>query len=266
MTEEKIICSECGTENESKYLYCKNCGAVIKKDNKNEGQTDNTYYGGNANYNYNAGAQQNGYACIDGIPIEEVQMFIGKKANDIIPKFINMEITHSKNSWLWPPAVLAFLMGPMGAALWFFYRKMYKPAFVFVGISAIISLITSLLTFEAINDYSNSLFLLFSSGEFDTTDIITSYQNSIGVKISSSIENISNLLTCVIVGLFSCSWYKNHCITKIKEFRMMNPNNNYYRLGLMSLGGTSGGMVFLGITILIGISLVVSVIVATLLS
>ena len=54
MTEEKIICSECGTENEPKYLYCKNCGAVIKKDNKNEGQTDNTYYGGNANYNYNA--------------------------------------------------------------------------------------------------------------------------------------------------------------------------------------------------------------------
>ena len=39
-----------------------------------------------------------------------------------------------------------------------------------------------------------SLFLLFSSGEFDTTDIITSYQNSIGVKISSLIENISNLL------------------------------------------------------------------------
>ena len=73
-------------------------------------------------------------------------------------------------------------------------------------------------------------------------------------------------MTCVIVGLFSCSWYKNHCITKIKEFRMMNPNNNFYRLGLMSLGGTSGGMVFLGITILIGISLVVSVIVATLLS
>ena len=39
---------------------------------------------------------------------------------------------------------------------------------------------------------------------------------------------------------------------------MNSNNNNYYRLGLMSLGGVSGGMVALGILLHLGISFVVS--------
>ena len=26
---DKKICSECGTENESDYIYCKNCGTLL---------------------------------------------------------------------------------------------------------------------------------------------------------------------------------------------------------------------------------------------
>jgi len=262
MTEEKIICHECGTESESRYRYCKNCGAILNFGNKNEGTTENQSYNANGNYgNESFGGPQFNSASIDGIPIEEVQMFVGAKAGEIVPKFVNMEVTNSKTSWLWPPAILAFFFGPIGAALWFFYRKMYKPAFILAGISAVLSLITSILTFNALNNYFDSLFNIASSGNINEAlefiEDFTTDRNSLLVTYTSYIENIINILTTIIVGLYGCYWYKNHCIRKIQGFRMMNPNNNYYRLGLMSLGGTSGGMVALGILLHIGIGFLV---------
>lgn len=268
MTEEKMICSECGTENEPQYIYCKNCGATLvvnnKKDDEEKATVQNNadYNSNNANYGSEHQENQNNYVSIDGIPIEDVQMFVGTKSVNIIPKFLKMEITGCKTSWIWPPAVLGFLFGPIGAAIWFFYRKMYKFAFVFVGIAALVSLITSLLTFNVTDVYLSTIFNTFLSGEFNEANAVMEglpeIENSFAVSLASAIENISNITSCIIVGLFGCGWYKNHCIKKIKEFRMMNPNNNYYRLGLMSLGGTSGGMAALGVFILFGIGFLVS--------
>lgn len=31
---DKKICSECGTENESDYIYCKNCGTLLTSPTK----------------------------------------------------------------------------------------------------------------------------------------------------------------------------------------------------------------------------------------
>lgn len=259
MSEEKNICYECGTENEPQYLYCKNCGATLKAESKTEKQQEpNTENANNSSFSCNSGSD---YACIDGIPLEEVEVFIGKKANDIMPKFINMEITHSKNSWLWPPAVLGFFFGPMGAAIWFFYRKMYKHAFILAAIGAFLNIIVAFLTFNTTDAYMDSFLNAFSTGNlseaFSVIEKVAEDKSTIGYIIATLIEDISNIGISIIVGIFGCSWYKNHCIGKIKEFRLMNPNNNYYRLGLMSLGGTSGGMVALGILLSVGVGYII---------
>ncbi len=265
------ICPECGTENEEQYKYCKNCGTTLIADNapkaENEcvSQPDITEIGNpdTASRPEEAGvyiAKANpDYSCIDGIPHEDIKIFIGKKANEIMPKFINMEITGSKNSWCWPPAILGFFLGPLGAAIWFFYRKMYKPAFIFTAIGAIISLITAILTLNTTNVYTDTIISAFTSGNF--SDIMSQIENlspTVLDTVASVIEDISTIATSIITGLFSCYWYKNHCISKIKGFRNMNPDNNYYKLGLMSLGGTSGGMLALGIAMFFGVDYIIT--------
>lgn len=271
MNDNINICPECGTENEAQYPYCKNCGSHLAGEVKTEQteqppvaeavpESNNTpapnFNTGNSNGYYSATGTD--YACIDGIPVEEIKMFIGKKSNEIMPKFINMEITRSKNSWLWPPAVLGFFFGPLGAAIWFFYRKMYKHAFILTVIGAVINLVNALLTFNTTDTYMDSFFSAFANG--DLNEIISSIENSVSLldTIASLISDIANVATSVITGIFGCFWYKEHCISKIKSFRAMNPDNNYYKLGLMSLGGTSGGMLALGILLNVGVESVVS--------
>lgn len=259
------ICPECGTENEAEYKYCKNCGTALYADIKQKTEdiptsqanvtenTDNSVPQGESGV-YIASPDTN-YACMDGIPHEDIKMFIGKKSNEIMPKFINMEITGSKTSWCWPVAILGFFFGPMGAAIWFFYRKMYKLAFIFTAIGATLSLITALLTLNTTNAYTDAILSAFTSGNI--SDLMPPIENiapTILDTIASAIENISTVVTAVFAGIFGHYWYKNHCISKIKGFRNMNPDNNYYRLGLMSLGGTSGGMLALGIALWIGVS------------
>lgn len=262
MNENINICPECGTENEAQYQYCKNCGTSLQSEIKKEPEEQQPPVVTAPPEHNEQNTYSTEYACIDGIPLEDVQVFIGKKSNEICPKFINMEITHSKNSWIWPPAILGFFFGPLGAALWFFYRKMYKHAFILAAIGAVIDLIKAVLTFNVTDTFTDAFINAFASGNF--SDAISAIEgslkdvNTISNTVATLIENLSTIATSVIVGIFGCYWYKNHCISKIKEFRTMNPDNNYYRLGLMSLGGTSGGMLALGIMLALGVDYVIS--------
>ena len=253
------ICPECGTANEAEYLYCKNCGTKLSEKAKKESHAaSQEEYTSQSNYSSYVNSD---FVCIDGIPVEELKIYIGKKSNEIMPKIINMDITHSKVSWLWPPAILGFFFGPLGAALWFFYRKMYKHAFILSGIGFIINLIISILTFDTTNASIDIFINAFSSGNFtDAISEIINNTNSLLNSVANSVENISTVVISVIVGIFGCGWYKNHCIYKIKSFREMNPDNNYYKLGLMSLGGTSGGMLALGILLAFASSYVITLI------
>ena len=129
--EENKICSECGTENEEKFKFCKNCGKELEpqKFEQNDYNTtsNNQPYG---QYGYNDFIIPE----TEGIPNEEVATFVGRKAGKIIPKFAKMQATNSKISWCWPVAILSYFFGPVGAAFWYLYRKMYKMATIFFAI------------------------------------------------------------------------------------------------------------------------------------
>ena len=274
---EKKICSECGTENESEYAYCKNCGApLIKPAEKNETE----FIGENIQSNSQASASAEGgsvpptgftppiysapnyggqqyspysvYAdySIDGVPAEDIAFFIGKKSTEIMPKFIKMEITRSKTSWCWPAAVLGFFFGPLGAALWFFYRKMYKIALILLAVGTVITFSTAALTYNTDSTVIDSLIGSLNDGDLnsfmDALGNIDGRQTVLDV-IASGIENLASLATCILAGLFGYHAYKEHCVKTIRSFRQNGIDPRYYRIGLASLGGVSGGMLAVGI-------------------
>ena len=189
---DKKICSECGTENESDYIYCKNCGTLLTSPTKPaepapaKAEPEHEFIAQTApepkveqpsfqpappvynTANGSAGYTPDSSPITDGIPQEELALFIGKKSAVIMPKFIKMEITNSKVSWCWPAAILGFLFGPMGAALWFFYRKMYKTGALLAVIGALINIIVAALTFNTTSADYTLLYRSFLSGDMQS--------------------------------------------------------------------------------------------------
>jgi len=189
-----------------------------------------------------------------------VALFVGRKEYEILPKFCKMEVSDSKVSWCWPASVLGLFLGPIGAALWFFYRKMYKPAVILSIVGTVIIILTSFFTATANpeifdkaadsfknGDYIGALTTLEEFLESDNTETPAS-------KFADFIESITGLGTSIICGLYGYYIYKKHCIKKINAFKSSVKDSRYYNLGLISLGGVSGGMLFVGIIILITVS------------
>ena len=285
---DKKICSECGTENESDYIYCKNCGTLladtakpaepepVKKEPEPEYisqavpnlQNTQAFQPASPVYSTESGGAEytpGDTPVTDGIPQEELALFIGKKSAAIMPKFIKMEITNSKVSWCWPPAVLGFFFGPMGAALWFFYRKMYKTGALLAVIGALINIIVAALTFNSTSADYTLLYRSFLSGDMQS---VLNALSSIGSTstlldvIADVISSAADLATCILTGLFGYYLYKEHCIKAINNFRMSISDRRYYTMGLASVGGVSGGMLAVGIICIIVVNNLTSAVTA----
>lgn len=284
---ESKICTECGTENSPDYKYCKNCGAILNKpEQKPEGPE---FIGGSDNREYNSqntesrdyGERHESYSqtgvsyqpsnwkmypdfSIDGVPCDDITAYIGKEAPKIMPKFIKMELTRTKTSWCWPAAVLSFLFGPLGAAIWFLYRKMYKPALILIAIGLVLTASVKALTYDIdeqglASALSGSIEngslddLLKTVSELPTADLIR-------ISISSLLQQTANIIAMVITGIFGYYIYKKQAIAKIITYRSSQVDPRYYRIGLASVGGTSGGMLAVGIFMLIAIKNIIDVI------
>ena len=282
---DKKICAECGTENENDYIYCKNCGAPLVK---SEAKAESDFIGNDAenkadtgsfdtngstggytppygtpNYGEAPYSPNNTYTsyAIDGVPAEDVAFFVGKKSAEIMPKFMKMEITRSKVSWCWPAGILGYLFGPFGAALWFFYRKMYKIALILLAAGTLLSFTTAALTYDTNSKSISAIFESIAAG--NEGDLLEAFENVGGNQtaldlLASGLDNLARLATCVLSGLFGFYGYKNHCVKSIKGFLQNGIDQRYYRMGLASLGGVSGGMLAVGIISMIVIENIAS--------
>lgn len=256
---ENKICPSCKTENEPEYSYCKNCGNPLSSP---ESHKTTAYEQQNEN---------NGGAFIDGNPIDNVATFVGKNADKILPKFIKINQGGSKVQWCWPPFLWGFFLGPIGVAIWFLYRKMYKPACIFGAISVVSSYIVAFVNHffeitgnadDILDGYLNSFmygrhfnleeFLqMFTSREMIITNIMNTY------------ENLINLACALIAGLFAIYIYKKHTAKKISLFRPISGDPNYIKIGLAANGGTSVGAAILGFIIISVIASILSIIFST---
>ncbi len=249
------ICKECLTENEQEYAYCKNCGNKLEEKTKKE---DNINI---PPFNPNSTNTPFGDTGVEEISAEELSLFIGKKASNILPKFQKMELTNSKISWCWPVAVLSFFFGPFGAALWFFYRKMYKNALIFSVIGAAISIIVSLLTFNESNALFDNVTQAILSGNFEYA--ITTFRNLDTFKTAFSIlattfQNLVEIATTIYTGIFGYNLYKKHCLEKIRVYKNSQTDNRFYKMGIAAIGGVSSGMLVLGLLIMFGTDYLIS--------
>lgn len=240
--EEKIVCQECLTENEPQYEFCKNCGAQLRESEpKTQENFKQTAYNG---YRANFPGGKIVLDDIDGNNTNDVAVFIGKNAHNFIPKFSKMQLSGSKISWCWPAAILGFFFGPLGAALWFLYRKMYKIGAMIMAVGFLLSALNAALFGTAIpfEEMFNSILQSIETGNTDIA-LFDTFQQS---AVYSFIENVICYVCAIFCGLFGMHFYKKTAVNKIAGVKEKYFDTQYYHLGLATVGGTSGGALFLG--------------------
>lgn len=258
----KKICIQCRTENQADYRYCKFCGAELPcVDRKNEEPLEprvNSY-------------DQAEPCQSDDITINEMNVFVGKNNEKIVPKFISMQENFKKTSWCWPVFLLGFFFGFVGMAAWFLYRKMNKPAIWLLSVAAVFTLADLVVNFNAIAQMYGSMFSvlrdLFLRPTLDIEYVssmlnnITLQYNASSIGIFSVInEYVGGWVLPIIFGFYGMHIYKKHAIEKISAFKKENRENPDYMMGIYRLGGTATGAAIAAVVIFKIFTTVVSVI------
>ena len=120
-SEDKLYCSRCGCQNKVSANFCYRCGSKL------DDLTIETNISFN-NYNENI------YDYSDNSSFNSL---IGENESYYANKFQEIKNQNKETSWNWS----AFLFAPY----WFIYRKMYKYGIAFIGITALLTLINSVL-------------------------------------------------------------------------------------------------------------------------
>ncbi len=295
---EKNICPECSTPNEPEYKYCKNCGSRIVDLKEQETNADNgdvakvpqhpqtppapyeQYVQRQSNStipNYWAGANTGNpppssgsnhepeVDSIDGVPLSDIEAYLGGNAGSFITKFIRMEKTGKKTSWCLIPSLLGFILGMSGAAIWFFRQKMYKIALILLAASIVFTTSALLICGNVLGEVESELNALnekYLSEDIETQEFLYSVYEIVADSISwkyivtlfvtNSVSNVAALLC----GLYGDYAYKNHVVKRIKRYKMRNVDPRYYQLGLSSIGAPSGGMMAVGIIGVVVVNLI----------
>ncbi len=266
----KKFCPECKTENEEQFNFCKNCGTSLAFQKEELNGDFNTPE------QFDPAAQKKGNSAlgngmpdeIEGIQKREMLAFLGKDSDKIYDKFLKMEYSGSKVSWCWPVFLLTAFLGFFGTAIWFFYRKIFKPAIAFVIAGALVLGVQTALNFdnniEAAKGLVSSIESIFSGNLDDVANPELFFDEegepAIGeatgvlALISDILDTAETLVGGAVVAMFALHIYKKHAIEKIKEQREKHGETPYYLYTLSLSGGTSGGMLALGIIIFVALS------------
>jgi len=226
----KKICSECKTENEEQFLFCKNCGNPLEEESKTEepiikpvveNNSQPVYnvqnpYGVPVENLYEVKKQQNSFeepGSVSGIEKEEFTTFIGKNGDKIYSKFAKMEYSGSKISWCWPAAILQYTLGFLGGAIWFFYRKMYGLGIVVFLITTLLGIPTFLLDFQMIQEQYVEMGML--------SQMIWNVPHQEELAIYSIIANLLVWILRIALMMFFNRLYYQKVVGNVKKARVL---------------------------------------------
>ena len=157
--------------------------------------------------------------------------------------------------------------------MWFFHRKLYKVALIFLAIGILFNAITQPLAYKYEQmfeqKYVNRIVEIFDTADTSVDEkalegLLNDFINESVTQSYIAVFLIRLLIEAVVLitaSLLAFGIYKKHTIRSILEYRSSNVDPRYYRMGLVSLGGTSSGMVVLAFAIQFIASHVISTVV-----
>lgn len=238
--EEKdyIVCPECGTKNKKNALVCSNCASVLNPEIREQFEPPKS------SGIYIDGKPVNNEDCIDEegtVTVKEAVCFIQRGKESYIKTFLDAKFNKRKPKFnIW-----AFLFG----AYWFFYRKMYKPGFAFLGVNFALKIFNSglvLKTFPDVIDFFMRNANAFAQGTA-SIDLYEEYYNIVDKSIQSSgvmlyvilAVNLASIVVNIVAGLKANGFYLNFIKESVVKIKKALPHPGAYYTYLYAKGGTS---------------------------
>lgn len=267
---EKIKCVRCGTENETDYTFCKNCGAVLPKVEKK--------FDGVGPAAYMPPQPQVTTIDYDGVSGQEMSAYIKTNVDKILPKMQTMQLQNKKTAWSWPVFLLGFFFGFIGISCWCFYRKMVKWGLIALACAVVLTTADLAVNYGSIKtlmqDYIGTVMVLVESDSFrEVDDDLTlgefreQYEDTMDEYIDDLVEEtetfmrsyrgifgrlnslLGRLVCPILMGLFGLYLYKQKAVRDIMGLRQTSSADPLYWVRLSSKGGTSGGLVVIPVAV-----------------
>ncbi len=230
---QDVVCPRCGTSNPTGNCYCKNCGAPLKAQDaapqNPTGASGEAYRTGGAAgtgtaaFDYEsfyrtpyAGAYRPAIdpnEKMDDIPAAEWAAYIGPSSRTYLNVFKQMELLHRKHS----VSFSAMLFGPF----YFFYRKAWKPAFLFLAAELLLN-VPTLLNLMQVS--GSALAPALSTGT---------------MTVLSWIASIASFILMVIRGMYGFYFYKKSAAERIRRIQAAYPDPEKRSFVLSAQGGIS---------------------------
>lgn len=212
MQDNKKVCSSCSTANGNEFTYCKNCGNLLFSHPQEEVNTEPREF-------VPPQSQQNAFYENDDVGAKTMSVFVGKNADTYLSRFTTMKILQKKTSWHWPVFILGVLLGPVGIAIWFFYRKMNKLGILSLILGFLLNLCDLWASFvypmtQVINTLGTEIFELDKLNEFILWEFgKTFFENTHPLSLAVYLVNI---LTIILASCFAFKLYEKFAIKRIK--------------------------------------------------
>jgi len=225
--DEGIICAVCGANNPKDALVCTGCGnppqtpapvPVLPQSQGNEPFAALSARGIDTEEE------------IGGVKSGDLLLYIQAGARSYISRFRSMESRAKKISWNWA----AFFFAPY----WFFYRKLFKPGAIFLGLTLALSLTFSAQMWSI---YSNVSAMSAEIAQYgDPAQIPEKTLAALQDEVLKFAGIACVFLLPNTAAALCANWfYKKKSIEEIKSIRRHADSENVFRSITMRRGGVS---------------------------
>lgn len=245
-SQDEIACPACGAMNPAGGLFCESCGAPLRAGGPRYAPGSGPAASGPASYGPAAGPQ--GYSYTDaqqaapgmlhpdedlgGVKARDWAAFLGPNAGYYLMNFKRMDVTGQKLAI----SFSAFFFGPF----YFFYRKMWLPAAIFLTLDVFGVYIPQLLQFLVLADSS-----LVAGLDLNVFSVVL------------NVLRMVNLAVQFAAGLFAVYWYR-HIGEKCIARTLQGCSPAEAPAALAKAGGVSVIALVVSLSVVFGIYLLLS--------